>query len=95
MKNRTLIFMVFIILLGGISSCNQKPKKTTWSDEQKTKWKSECKQLLGGRGLYAKDADALCDCMLKKTSEKYTPEEAAKITTDEERKLWQECDYQW
>jgi hypothetical protein len=33
--------------------------------------------------------------MLKKTSEKYTPEEATKITPAEERKLWNQCDYRW
>jgi len=32
---------------------------------------------------------------LKKTSEKYTPEEAVKITPEQERQLWQECDYDW
>ena len=93
---KILIFLLSIVLLAGIASCKHKAKeKSTWSDAQKTKWKTQCKQLLGGKGLYKKDADALCDCMLNKTSEKYTPEEASKITTEEERKLWQECDYQW
>jgi hypothetical protein len=33
--------------------------------------------------------------MYEKTSDKYTPEEAENITADEERKLWNECDYSW
>ncbi len=42
-----------------------------------------------------KNATDFCDCMLEKTSEKYTPAEAAKITEEEERKLWESCDYTW
>jgi hypothetical protein len=33
--------------------------------------------------------------MFEKTSDKYTPEEAEGITAEEERKLWNECDYNW
>jgi hypothetical protein len=33
--------------------------------------------------------------MLEKTSDKYTPEEAAKIDLKGEQELWQDCDYQW
>ncbi|MEI7896229.1 MAG: hypothetical protein WCJ26_04285 [bacterium] len=47
------------------------------------------------RGTAKTEAVGFCDCMLKKTSEKYTPQEAEKITAQEERKLWQECDFQW
>lgn len=96
MKSKALIVTILLmILLGGIESCQNYPKEKTWSSEQKTKWKTECQQLLISRGLKTKDANDFCDCMLKKTSEKYTPEEATKITVDEERKLWNECDYRW
>jgi hypothetical protein len=33
--------------------------------------------------------------MLEKTSESYTPEEAANITREEEQKIWEKCDYRW
>ncbi len=51
--------------------------------------------FMSERGVAQKDAASFCDCMLSKTSEKYTPEEAAKITPDEEQELWKQCDYQW
>jgi len=96
MKSKTLIVIIlFLILSGGIESCQNNSKEKTWSSEQKTKWKTECQKLLINRGLKTKDANDFCDCMLKRTSQKYTPEEAAKITIEEERKLWNECDYQW
>jgi len=95
-----MIFLLSIFLLAGIESCKQNSKESkenTWSSEQKTKWKTESLQLMKNKNIKIndKDANAFCDCMLKKMSEKYTPTEAAKITTEEERKLWQECDYQW
>ncbi len=92
---KSLTILLFIFLFGGIESCQHTNKENTWSDAQKTKWKTECQKLLSSRGLKTSDANDFCDCMLKKTSEKYTPEEATKITEEEERKLWQECDYQW
>jgi hypothetical protein len=96
MKNvKLLTILLFIILSAGIESCKHNSKENTWSDEQKANWKATCQQLLSQRGVKDKDAVDFCDCMLKKTSEKYTPAEAVKITTEEERKLWQECDYQW
>jgi hypothetical protein len=96
MKSKTLITIIlFMIFSGSFESCQNNSKENTWSDEQKTKWKTECQQTLTSRGLKSKDANDFCDCMLKKTSQKYTPEEATKITIEEERKLWNECDYQW
>lgn len=96
MKIKTLLSgILFMSLLVGAGSCQNNSKEKSWSEAQKTKWKSECQGLLTDRGLKADAANDFCDCMLKKTSEKYTPEEAAKITTEEERKLWNECDYQW
>jgi len=96
MKNEKLLaILLLIIFSAGIESCKHKSKESTWSDVQKTKWKTECQQLLIKREVSKKDAIDFCDCMLKKTSEKYTPAEVIKISTEEERKLWQECDYQW
>jgi hypothetical protein len=97
MNNKKLLtILLLIILLGGFESCKHLPtKENTWTDEQKTKWKTDCQQWLIKRGLRKIDAKNFCDCMLKKTSEKYTPEEATKITPAEERKLWNQCDYRW
>ena len=36
-----------------------------------------------------------CDCMYKKTAKKYTPEEAYQLTVEQERKIWEACDYRW
>ncbi len=92
-KALTILSLIFFIV--GIESCQQQGKSTTWSDAQKTKWKTECQQALIKRGVKANQANDVCDCMFKKTSEKYTPEEAIKITIEEERKLWEDCNYQW
>lgn len=91
MKN--LIYLIGII--GFLSSCNSNSKADTWSADQQDKWKNDCMELLLSNGVNKPVAADHCDCIFKKTSEKYTPEEAANITTEEERKIWEECDYSW
>ncbi len=94
MKRITILVLVigFITIL---ASCKSDSKADTWSVEQEQTWKSNCVQLLIENGTTKADAEGFCDCMFEKTSEGYTPEEAAKITKEEEQKLWQDCDYQW
>lgn len=77
------------------ASCVSNSKADTWSGDQKATWTQSCLEFMAEQGVDDKNAEGFCDCMLKKTSEKYTPEEAASISTEEERKLWEECDYNW
>jgi hypothetical protein len=89
-------FLFLGILLITVASCsNPNSKSSTWSDQQKTQWKEKCMELLIESEVPRADAESTCDCMLEKTSEKYTPEEAAKIDLKGEQELWQDCDYQW
>jgi len=95
MKIIKLLF-ASLIIVAFISACDcQDSKADTWSTDQKTEWTKKCKDFMKTNGVEDKNADDFCDCMLEKTSEKYTPEEAAKITEEEERKLWESCDYTW
>ncbi|MCX6277182.1 MAG: hypothetical protein NT004_03675 [Bacteroidetes bacterium] len=92
-KFRYFIPALGFMLLATITGCNSKAK--SWSQEQKETWTTSCMKFMNDRGVAKKDAASFCDCMLKKTANKYTPEEAVKITPEEERQLWQQCDYQW
>lgn len=83
----TFVFMGF--------ACKSPDMSGTWSEDQKTEWMDSCMKFMSDRGVKEKQAKDFCDCMFEKTSRKYTPDEAAQINEDEERKLWQECDYQW
>ena len=94
----------FLVFAGACNSDSKAEKKApakkekaadTWNDEQKAKWTKSCMEFMETNGVEKRNAVDFCDCMLKKTSEKYTPEEAAKITEEEERKLWDSCDYDW
>ena len=78
-----------------ISACNCDSKQSSWSVDQQNEWKSNCMKFMTDRGVEDRDATDFCDCMYSKTSNKYTPEEAKNITTEEERKMWNECDYSW
>ncbi len=94
MKIINLLFVAFgLLLITG--SCNCDSKADTWSDEQKAEWTKSCKEFMKTNGVEDKNAVDFCDCMLEKTSKEYTPDEAAKITEEEERKLWESCDYTW
>lgn len=96
MKIFKLLF-ASLILLATITACdcNKDSKADTWSKDQKAEWTTKCKGFMNTNGVEGKNATDFCDCMLEKTSEKYTPEEAANITEEEERKLWESCDYSW
>jgi len=87
--------MLSIGFLFVIAACNDNSKSDTWSKEQEAKWKEGCMELMQENNIPNGEAEGTCDCIFKKTSEKYTPEEAAKITEEEEGKLWQACDYQF
>ncbi len=95
MKIIKLLF-ASVAIIAFVSACNCADSKAdTWSKEQKTEWTKKCKTFMNTNGVEEKNAVDFCDCMLEKTSENYTPEEAAKITEEEERKLWESCDYTW
>ncbi len=93
------ILFVTIGLFFFVSSCNSnskaKSKADTWNKGQKEQWTSKCLTFLEANGVEKKNAVDYCSCVLEKTSEKYTPAEAANITEEEERKLWDSCDYSW
>ncbi|MBC8489633.1 MAG: hypothetical protein H8D45_26745 [Bacteroidetes bacterium] len=89
---------ILILVIAGAAlmyACNSNSKADTWSEEQKDKWKTNCMEFMSANNVEKNAAAGFCDCMFKKTSEKYTPGEAANITEEEERKLWEECDYSW
>jgi len=87
-----LVLALTIILL----SCNSATtREKSWSEQQETSWKNNCNELLVKNGTPAGDAAEFCDCMFKKTAEKYTPKEAAALTEKQEQEIWEECDYQW
>lgn len=94
MKIIRLLFLAFGLFLFA-SACNSDSKADTWNSEQKAQWTKNCMKFMETNGTEKRNAVDFCDCMLKKTSEKYTPEEAANIDADEERKLWESCDYSW
>ena len=90
------LFLLAIGLIFAVAACtNPESKADTWSEEQKAEWTTKCLEMFKTIGEDKGLAEDKCDCMLKKTSEKYTPEEAINITEEEEAKLWQECDYQF
>ena len=93
---KTLKFLVLtfsIVIIAG--ACNCSSKADQWSSEQKATWTQNCMEFMAEQGVDEKNATDFCDCMLSKTSEKYTPEEAAAINEEEERKMWEDCDYSW
>ncbi len=90
---RTLLLASSIALIA--TACNCESKSETWSAAQQDTWKSKCMTFMEENGVEKKNAVDFCDCMYEKTSDKYTPEEAENITADEERKLWEDCDFNW
>ncbi len=94
MKTIKLLLVTFGLLLFA-GACNSDSKADTWDKNQKDKWTNSCMKFMKDNGVEEKNAVDFCDCVLEKTSEKYTPEEAANITEEEERKLWDSCDYDW
>ena len=95
MKFTSLLFATAMLIFLTTSCCDNNSKADTWNEDQKKEWTDNCMKFMEQNGVEEKNAVDFCDCMLEKTSEKYTPEEAAKITEEEERKLWEGCDYTW
>ena len=93
-KIKYLIFVIGLVFIMG-SCCNHNSKSDTWSDEQKAEWTESCLKMMSENQVFKGNAEDVCDCMLKKTSENYTPEEAVNITEEEEQKIWETCDYSW
>ncbi len=91
---KLLMISAIIVFLAG-SCCDNSSKADTWNEDQKKEWTDKCMKFMETNEVEEKNATDFCDCMLEKTSEKYTPAEAAKITEEEERKLWESCDYTW
>lgn len=86
--------LISIFLFTGC--CNKADSKSdTWSDEQKAEWTDNCLKMLEENQVFEGVAEEVCDCMLEKTAESYTPEEAAEISREEEQKIWEKCDYNW
>ncbi len=94
MKFIRVLFVTFGLFLF-VSACNSDSKADTWSKDQKTKWTNNCMKFMKTAGVEKQSAVDYCSCMLKKTSEKYTPEEAVNITEQEEKALWSSCNYDW
>jgi len=94
MKTIKVLLVTFGLLLFA-SACSHDSKADTWDKDQKAKWTNNCMKFMEDQKVEKKNAVDFCDCMLKKTSEKYTPEEAVTITEEEERELWDSCDYDW
>lgn len=93
MKNQISAITIVALLL--LAACNSNSKSKAWTVDQKEQWKTECEQMLVEEGITAAVAEDHCDCMYEKTSAKYTPEEAAALTVEQEREIWEECDYSW
>ena len=93
-KIKYLLVLMSIILVAGCCN-NTDSKSDTWSDEQKAEWTQDCLKMLEANQVFEGVAEDVCDCMLKKTSESYTPMEAAKLTREQEQKVWEKCDYRW
>jgi len=87
--------ILFVAVISVFSACQTHSKANTWSADQQKEWKKSCTNLLMENGVDKAVAKDRCDCMFEKTSEKYTPDEAAKIDLKQEKELWDECDYSW
>ncbi len=94
MKTLKALFLISLVSIA-LVACESQTKADTWTAEQKTEWTESCLQFMESKEVEADQAKNFCDCMLEKTSAKYTSEEAAKITEEEERKLWESCDFRW
>lgn len=91
---KVLVVGISLAFLSG-ACCSNNSKADTWSNDQKAAWTQNCMEFMAQEGVEEKSAKDFCDCVLDKTSEKYSPEEAAAINVDEERKIWADCDYNW
>jgi len=87
MKTIRLLLVTFGLLLFA-GACNCDSKADTWGQRpKKLRGLKKCMTFMEEKGTLKKRiAVDFCDCMLEKTSEKYTPEEAVNITEEEEAK---------
>lgn len=92
---KIILFAMALIAATFLSGCNSNTISKTWTAEQEAQWKTKCVQMLTEDGVSQSVAEDHCDCMYGKTSEKYTPEEAASLTVEQEREIWEACDYSW
>jgi hypothetical protein len=82
--------MVLSLML--ITACSQ----SKWTEEEQDQWLKTCYETFVNNAVDKEEKvqmKDLCDCMLKVTSRKYTVEEAADLTLNQERKLMQDCNY--
>ncbi|RLD30796.1 MAG: hypothetical protein DRJ02_05445 [Bacteroidetes bacterium] len=86
-----VVGMIFIM----VSCTNYNSKSDTWTEKQEMQWKKNCLRMLEENDVFKGSAEDVCDCMFEKTSEKYTPAEVTNLTEDQEREIWEECDYNW
>lgn len=91
-KGITLVLSFSMML---IMACSSNKTVAPWTEDQKSTYAVNCQKFLVERNVDTADATSFSECMLEKTSSKYTFEEATNLTDDQARKLWQECDYQW
>jgi len=87
--------LLFVAVVGLFTSCQNPSKADSWNADQQKEWKKTCVSLLQDNGVEKSVAKDRCDCMFEKTSEKYTPDEAAQINLKQEKELWDDCDYSW
>ncbi len=93
---KKLKYFVFVIgIMFVVAACDCDSKSDTWSDEQEKAWKAKCIKMFNTNENLEGPVEDLCDCMFRKTSEKYTPEEAKDITPEEEQKLLEKCSDSW
>lgn len=84
------LFLAMILLM----ACSQ----SKWSEAEKEKWMKNCREAFVNPAVNKDDKaqmEDLCDCMLKVTSRKYTAEEASNLTVDQERQLFNDCNYSY
>ena len=77
-----------------LTACSQ----SKWSEADQEKWLKNCNETFSGKNIRPDDKkqlEDLCRCMLKVTSRKYSVEEAAHLNEDQERKIMQNCNYNW
>jgi hypothetical protein len=96
MKTFKFAILFFISSLA-ISSCGHN-HQSEWSQADKDKWLKTCQETFVDKAENETDKEQLedlCKCMLDVTSRDYTVEEAVNLTDEQERKLLQNCNYNW
>jgi hypothetical protein len=90
-------FATALIILGTIALASCSNESSTWTQDQKDTWLKDCndKFVANADPEDKANLESLCTCMLEVTARDYTPEEAKSISEDEERKLLENCNYNW